>query len=437
MNSSDVKITPNENYLKKFIKGNSLENQRETAFNNVFRFKSASYLEVKVGDFSMKGINENIFWEIKYNKSVERFDIVQAQLYADKYYKLLSDSVRIRLRSDVKLGSALSGGLDSSTIVYLINQHLNKSVSKQETFSTVYKSENVSYCDESKYIDQISSHLNVKSNQVEPEVKNVKDSYYNMIYAMENPPPSSQMSGWFTFMMVGNTDVVVTLDGQGADEQLAGYIGYVRNYFCYLPFGMIWNEYLCFRQLPGVKMLNIYAGIIFNLFTKIFPKKWFIKILNKVYGTASFEELNKYLAKSTTAGILTELLHYSDRLSMAHSIESRVPFMDYRLVEFLASVPACYKMHHGWTKYIARLAMDKKLPDEITWRKEKMGWPQPDEVWFQGELNSWALEIIGKSVFLKNIFGNKIKKILLNGRTNDILKLLNIAIWYDVFFQDS
>ena len=79
---------------------------------------------------------------------------------------------------------------------------------------------------------------------------------------------------------------------------------------------------------------------------------------------------------------------------MAHSVESRMPFLDYRLVQFLAEVPSCYKIHKGWTKYLARLAFDKKLPDEICWRKDKQGWPIPEDSWFKGELEEWLMKTL-------------------------------------------
>ena len=97
--------------------------------------------------------------------------------------------------------------------------------------------------------------------------------------------------------------------------------------------------------------------------------------------------------------MLVTLLHNADRGSMAHSVESRMPFLDFRLVEFLASVPSVYKIHNGWSKYIARLAFDKKLPDSINWRKDKQGWPIPEDAWFLGDLSSWLKNRI---TFLKD-----------------------------------
>ena len=118
---------------------------------------------------------------------------------------------------------------------------------------------------------------------------------------------------------------------------------------------------------------------------------------------------------------------------MAFSIESRMPFMDYRLVELLASIPGCYKIHRGWTKYIARLAFDKKLPDEIVWRKDKMGWPIPEEHWFSGGLREWFNETRGKSKILKYLCTNKVPKNVPS--LVQQVRELNIAVLEDEIFK--
>jgi asparagine synthase (glutamine-hydrolysing) len=140
--------------------------------------------------------------------------------------------------------------------------------------------------------------------------------------------------------------------------------------------------------------------------------------------------LNERLAKDSMT-VLVNLLHYGDRVSMAHSIESRMPFLDYRLAEFMASVPACYKMHNGWTKYVARLAFDGLLPDGICWRKDKMGWPVPEKIWMGGPLKAW---------FRKSLQGSKLVERALSGQTaieSDNLPrsfyYLNLAAWEKKF----
>ncbi len=309
----------------------------------------------------------------------------------------------------------------------------------QETFSSVYKSDGARYCYESVYINEISDYLNVKSNLTEPTAQKVKEAYEEMTIALENPAQSSQMSGWFTFDMVGRSNVKVTLDGQGADEQLAGYLGYVRNYFIDLPVRFLWAEYRFFRKIQNIRVINIYAGVLFNFLKRIISKKAYTGLLRKIFPEEYYIGLNEYLKRSTTTGILINLLHYSDSLSMAHSVESRVPFMDYRLVEYLASIPANYKLHNGWTKYLARIAMSKRLPDKVTWRKDKVGWPQPEDYWFRGELKEWFCQTIESSSFLKQLnLGVDIRK-RIDGKENisKLIKLFNLALWHKSFFNED
>ena len=145
--------------------------------------------------------------------------------------------------------------------------------------------------------------------------------------------------------------------------------------------------------------------------------------------------LNRRLVKDTM-GPLLNLIHASDHVSMAHSIESRMPFMDYRLVEFIASIPACYKIHNGWTKYIARLAFDGKLPREICWRRDKMGWPIPEQYWFRGNLRKWFVQSIKGSTLLPKLdpelnIDAAIKSDLDIGF---LVRRLNISVCEELFF---
>ena len=112
-----------------------------------------------------------------------------------------------------------------------------------------------------------------------------------------------------------------------------------------------------------------------------------IKILAKITQRNLIRKkgLNKCLADSISRGLMN-LIHYGDSQSMFFSIESRMPFMDHRLIEFNASIPSNYKIYKGWNKYYARLAFQNKLPNEIVWRKDKMGWPSPQEEWLKRPL---------------------------------------------------
>ncbi|MFQ5652171.1 MAG: asparagine synthase-related protein, partial [bacterium] len=140
-------------------------------------------------------------------------------------------------------------------------------------------------------------------------------------------------------------------------------------------------------------------------------------------------------------GNLVNLFYFGDRTSMAYSIETRFPFMDHRLVEFWFKLPIVYKMHDGWTKYIARKAFNGRLPDTITWRKDKMGWEMPQAHWFKGELKEWVINRIQSSPFLPQLgVRMDVRKKLESETTTpktlkQIVKLLNLAIWYDTFID--
>ncbi len=439
-----VKASPNKIYCREYISDGPKEYIRETAFENIFRFMHASYVEISLNDLSTSKIHEKKYWDCTPNLINEKFSMQKAEEYADKYYEILSDAVKLRLRADVKVGAALSGGLDSSTIVFMINQYLKKNgqETKLETFSSVYKSsDEVRHCDESGFIDQLSVFLNVKSNQIEPDISEIIDEHEKMIYAMENPAVGPNMGGWYTFKLVGSSDVTINLDGQGADEQLGGYYSYLWRYFTNIPLPEVMKEFFAFSKVPGISKIKMFASIFVNILQRILSKKLFEMIFGRIgakYNLALTSPVNKMLLESVMTGLIN-LIHFGDSQSMAHSIESRLPFMDYRLVEFLASVPAAYKIHNGWTKYLSRLAMDKKLPDNITWRKDKMGWPDPSEYWFRGELKEWLCREIEESLFLKKLgVGNNIRK-RVDGKEPiaNLVRLLNLSVWQRKFFLEN
>lgn len=422
----NIEAKPNLIFLNNYLKNGCREYIKETAFENIFRFDCSSYFdgteEELLGDFK-----QHKFWELNPNTSYEKFDEEKAKEYAQKYYDLLEDAVKIRLRADVKVGSALSGGLDSSSIVYIVNKLLKEQNKEelQETFSSVYKSDGTQSYDESYFIDIMANKLKVHSNQIEPKEKDIPNEIEKMIWHLENPPENSLMSSWHTFKLVSSTDVKVTLDGQGADEQLAGYLGYINSYLISLSYIDFYKEAIKTLQIPNTLKHIIFSFILIHI-KFILSKNILNKILKYLFGSSYDINLNQRL-KNDFDTALNNLLHYSDSTSMAFSIESRAPFMDYRLVEYLANVPASYKLRNGWTKYIARLAFDGKLPDEITWRKDKMGWPIPETLWFNGKFKNQYTSII-------NSLNKDINLDIHNKKFN---KLLNIGLWFNRFIKNK
>lgn len=432
-----VEKAPNISYLKNYLENGPNEYDADTAFANIYRFPFAHYF-LGSKEQLLNQPQFTRYWELTTNTSKERFCPNKAKEYAQQYYDLLADAVKLRLRADVKVGSALSGGLDSSSIVYLVNQQLKAQgkADLQETFSSVYKSDGTQDCDESHFIDLLAKELNVNSNQIEPQEQDVPAEHQKVIWAMENPPESTVMSSWHTFMKVKQAEITVNLDGQGADELLAGYTPYISSYFVSISLLDLYKELFSFLKLPSVKKRVIQSFFLAH-FRFVFGHEIYTKLFKKLKGHNAPDQLNKVLKDSFTQGLVT-LLHYADHTSMAHSVESRAPFMDYRLVEFLAQVPACYKMHNGWTKYLARLAFDKKLPDEITWRKDKMGWPIPEEHWFRGNLKGWFINTVESSSLVKELSPNTstVKELESNEPITKLIRKLNIAVFSKIYMSD-
>ena len=196
---------PNLMWIKTYLEDEPKEHIKETAFKDIFRFDFSSYFEGSISElirFDSHAIKK--FWIGNPNSSNEFFDKKKLDEYASQYSELLEDAVKLRLRSDVKVGSALSGGLDSSTIVSLVNKlHKEQGISdKQETFSSVYKTPGTESCDESIFINEVADVLQVKSNQIEPIVSDIPTEHRKMIYHLETPPENTLMSSWYTFKFI-------------------------------------------------------------------------------------------------------------------------------------------------------------------------------------------------------------------------------------------
>ena len=389
----------------KFIKNGPVEYGKETIYKNIYRLEPGHYISLCLDDDFSSATQER-YWTLEINRSIEGFNKEKALAYADAYYNILKDSVRLRLRSDVPLGSALSGGLDSSSIVYLIKEILRESGSdhQQKTFSCVYKGNiNEQYCDESYFIELLAKRLNIENMQITPSVQEVPYEHARMIFHFDSPPENTCMSGWHTYKLVQQNNVIVTLDGQGADEQLTGYLYYFAYHIANLKIIDLLRETWCALRIPGA-FPYVWRGFLANILSKILGRNIAKKIIEEVLRRPFPDTLNDVLYLDFTTG-LVNLLNNADKGSMAHSVESRMPFMDYRLVEFLASVPSVYKIHSGWSKFIARLAFHKKLPDEICWRKDKQGWPIPEDQWFSNELEVWLQSAISGAKDYPEIFG--------------------------------
>lgn len=430
---------PNIEYCKLFLREGAKDHLRETAFKDIYRFESAGFLKCKIGDI-LQPFKETTFWSIQPNLSNEPYDEAKASEYAEQYYNLLDDAVRLRLRADVRVGSALSGGLDSSSVTYLVNQHLKAAgrEGQQETFSSVYRTPGSEHCDESRYIDEVARFLGIRSNTIEPRVEDIIDEHRRFVYHLDTPATNTVMSSWYTYKLTKACGVTVTLDGQGADEQLGGYLRYLLNYFSTAPLGTLIQEASLYRQTPNTSS-RITHGPILNLSRCLLGERLSLAILGRLGKKFRYTPANQQMSDDLILSLGT-FFHWADRGSTAFSIESRMPFMDHRLVEFLAAVPAAYKLHGGWTKYLARKAFDGKLPENICWRRDKMGWPIPEEFWFRGDLKEHFERTIIRSRFVSHcgidLSGLNKENMFKEYPFAILLRFYILETWHSVFWDE-
>ena len=397
--------------------------KEQTFFKDIYSLPPAHYLLYKP---SRQKLAVKKYWHI--DKEI-RITISPEEAIT-KFILLFTDAVNKRLRSDVNVGTSLSGGLDSSSILLTIcnlNQH------ELQTFSAVFPGFEK---DESTYINLLSDKLGIPNFKTQPSADGLIKDFETLCFHQEEPFQSSSIYAQFkVFELAKKQQVKVLLDGQGADETLAGYHRYIHWYL---------QEVLSRHKLGAAQKekkalqrnrINFSWGVQ-NYFAAFLPmhaamqleKNEYLKTIHQSDLNPEFlklqrgkewegihkpivTKLNDILHFNTAESGLEELLRYADRNSMAHGREVRLPFLDHTLVEFIFSLPSNLKIHDGWTKWLLRKAMDKKLPDEIVWRKDKVGYEPPQQQWMENKiLQEYIYEAKKKLVTSKILRPNILNK---------------------------
>ncbi len=392
------------------------DHTEETLFSDVKQLRGGEYLECQIDDIESSCIVKR--W---YTLSSPTFEGNAAEA-AEKFKELFYDSVELRLRADVMVGTGLSGGLDSSSIVCAVNELLLKAGinNSQNTFSSC---SHISEFDERQYIDEIVRYTGVNAHYVYPDPNELFDDLNNLVWYHDEPFSSTSVyAEWRVFQTVADTTVKVTLDGHGADELLAGYHSYFGPQFARLFTTLNWLK--LYREIQATKRLHGYgygfaAAMILNVLLPEFlrqPSRHFMgestNMIDWINTKAMMiDEADPNVTCGTKTSRLNELsevqllytsipqqLRWCDRDSMAHSIESRAPYLDYRLVEFTLGCPAEYKLSKGTTKKLMREAMAEILPEKIQNRMDKMGFVTPEEIWIRYEAKDQFRDAVKNAV---------------------------------------
>ncbi len=310
---------------------------------------------------------------------------------------LFADSVRLRLVADVPVGSCLSGGIDSSSIVCMMRQLVPEHTIK--TFSAVFPGTGV---DESRYVRAVVEQARVHSYRVTPTPEELVADLPDLIRAQEEPILSTSPYAQYRVMKLAHENgMKVLLDGQGGDELFAGYDGYLGVYFRELFLSGRWRALLREGALyarHARKTIPFQVAVYLLLpraIGRAVRRIWFAPWLDRDFWTARCDTqdrdtalrrcrtLNARLKESIEISSIPLLLRYEDKNAMRWSVESRVPFLDYRLVEYSLSLPSERKICDGITKRAFRDALADLLPEAVQARRDKIGFATPEEEWLR------------------------------------------------------
>lgn len=458
---SKIERKPNDAIVYDYLSHGLLDHTHETFFEDVYQLPAAHFLVLDGSDIHLER-----YWNIDPDNKLDLGTGAQADgEYIRRFYNLFEDSIRLHLRSDVAIGSCLSGGLDSSSIVSVANKLLfsDHVVSpdlvgaKQKTFSSCFDDRRF---DERQHIESVLSITSAERNYTFPNPKNLLSDLPRLIWHQDEPFGSTSIyAQWCVMKIAAEKGVRVLLDGQGGDEILAGYHPYFDSYWGTLlkqgRLADLQKEWSAYQNIYHVSHAHLIQHTLFSIAPKTFQRK--VRIHRGSIGLRSEfssqfhqrhpdedieyrgDPFSKRLYHALTNTSLPGLLHYEDRNSMAHSIEARVPFLDYRLVEYAFALPDKQKIKNGYTKAVLRNSMQGVLPESIRSRTDKMGFVTPERVWLSTDLKDWIDDIFNSSSFRSNPYLNapQINKLLKEHRTQKrdlgfmIWRWVNLQLWQD------
>lgn len=456
----------NEEFVYYFLPSGALDDGKETFFKNIFSLEpahSAAY------DLVKKDFRIWKYWDVDESLFYEKW--VKDSNPTDKLWDLLNSSIDLHLRADVPVGTCLSGGVDSSTIVGLASKKVNNPI---YTFSGLYHDED---CDEKQYVDYVNENTSTVPNPIYPEPNgNLIEDLLRITWHQDEPSAGPGLYTQYHVMKTASKHVKVLLDGQGGDELFAGYLPYYSLYIddllnnegfkgkikalllmkdIHKHWGTQWISSDNLKRIFGNKLFNLIKAVSksANIISPKEPNFFHQEFTERVKGKEIKREFPKKL-KGTLSNTLywhlvkqsiPALLHYEDRNSMAFSIEARVPLLDYRIVEFAMGLPSDYKIKDSWTKWILRKSCEKVVPSKVAWRRSKLGYPTPFSRWIRKGKDK---ELITEILFSKSFLDRKLvsKETIefyynehMSGKVDRswlLYRYVVLELWYRMFIDD-
>ena len=407
------------------------ECSNETFFKDIYLLKGGHNL---VFDLQTNSYEIERYYNLKLSD--------QKNTSVDDYIQELKRSITLRLRSDVKVGTCLSGGIDSSTISSFASKLYQNS---NEKFMAIHAKSSEYKTDESEFAKIVSKIANINLNFVEPSYSDFKSNILSIIKIQQEPFGSlSIIMQYFVFKKAKELGCIVMLDGQGGDETLLGYERYYpaivksKKGIAKLKALLQSSKNSRLSLLDTIKYQYYFSNYKLRLKRLKFKNSFYkSEILNEYESeelriiSESYNDISILQKNEIESSQLPHLLKYEDRNSMANSIESRLPFLDYKLVELSLNTNNSLKIKDGWTKFILRKAAETILPKEIVWRKTKLGFNAPEKTWTKEFENEMIKEIEQSEILNNFIHFKKLYFKNLDLRTK--WRLYNFSAWEKEF----
>jgi asparagine synthase (glutamine-hydrolysing) len=406
-------LSANPVAVREYLEQGHLEHGEETFFAEVHRLPPAHNLW-----FDRDGLRLQRHWRLEpKERPTDAIETVR---------ELFLDSIRLRLRSDVPIGTCLSGGIDSSGIACGVDHVLRAGAegaeqvgAHQRTFTAYFPERGF---DERPFAQAVVQQIGAEPHWVTFTAEDFVDHLPSIVESQEEPFGSTSIvAQWYVMRAAREAGLTVMLDGQGGDELFAGYSGYAGYYFAdLLSHGRITRlgrEMRGFRRAHGKRAAPELVRPFLSESAKLRLRgrlRGGTVLLHRdlsatrpllvQQGSRFPDRLRRQLEHILSERGLRELLRYEDRNSMAHSLEARLPFLDYRFVELVFSLSGGELIHNGTTKWILRRALGDLLPDVVRNRTDKLGFVTPEKRWFRGPLGDFAADIFASQSFAQRGF---------------------------------
>lgn len=431
----------NDETIYDYLVFHFIDHTENTFYKNITKLQAGHKFTIKNGQFKVSR------W---YNLPENNVMQDTRNLYSD-FYDLLYESVNLHLRSDVEVGSCLSGGLDSSAIVCIMHEILHNEGKPeiQKTYTAAYDDPLI---DERPFVEEVIKQTGSTGHYLFPDINGFMADIDRMTYHQDEPYTGATVfAQWSVFKKIHETGIKVVLDGQGSDEMLLGY-------FSFFPFHLKRN------LLNPIKFISEFLGGVntsnlgFSKFTQnlIYFNTGSVRYRHVLKNSRAFVKIDfieahrrrdlfndMIAATSLEANRLSNvwnisipsLLRYEDRNSMAFSVEARIPFLDHKLVEYVFSIPLDKLIQKGWTKDVLRKSLKGRIPESIRMRKGKLAFSVPQKKWL-GEITSYLKETFTTDLRSgRFIDRDKVLAIMDSGNFNDkvLYRAFALEKWMKVF----